>query len=355
VIAMRDDPIAPHLYSVALREAGEVAEPVRVTRAAGSHAVTFNDSATLYHDRWSSLTEPTQAALFSSAGELVRQVETGELEDLEGIAWGQIERHQVPTRDGFIMEALLIKPPGFDPSRRYPVLQYNYGGPHSPVVRDAWGGKRYAWHQLLAQRDVLIWMCDNRSASGKGITPVFEAYGRLGEIELRDIEDGLDWLAAKPWVDPERIAIWGWSYGGFMASYALTHSQRFKAAIAGAPVTDWRYYDSVYTERYMKRPQANAEGYAATSVVEAAKDLHGDLLLIHGTIDDNVHLQNSMQLIYALQKAGKQFELMLYPKARHGVRNKAQEEHLYTLMTEFLLRQLEPGKDVRVQGANSGG
>ncbi|REJ86159.1 MAG: S9 family peptidase [Acidobacteria bacterium] len=339
-LATKDDPIAPQLYSVGL-EAPDGVE--RISSQRGSHAVELNQSASLYYDRWSHLEQPTRAAVFTTAGEQVRVVDDGELEDLAGIAWGSVERLQVPTRDGFMMEALLIKPPDFDPSRRYPVLQYNYGGPHAPVVRDAWGGRRWAWHQLLAQRGVVIWMCDNRSASGKGIAPVYEAYQRMGELELRDIEDGLDWLAKQPWVDAERIGIWGWSYGGFMAAYALTHSQRFAAGIAGAPVTDWRYYDTVYTERYMRRPQANPEGYAATSVVESAADLHGELLLIHGTIDDNVHLQNSMQLAYALQKAGRQFELMLYPKARHGVRDAAQEEHLYTLMTDFVLRTLRPG------------
>jgi len=193
---------------------------------------------------------------------------------------------------------------------------------------------------MLAQQGYVIWICDNRSASGKGIAPTWEAYGQMGVVELRDIEDGVAWLRSQPWVDGDRIGIHGWSYGGFMASYALTHSTSFKAGIAGAPVTDWRLYDSIYTERYMRMPQNNPEGYAATSVVEAAADLHGSLFIIHGTMDDNVHMQNSIQLIYELQKAGKEFEVMVYPRSRHGVRDPALSYHLRREMTDFLLENL---------------
>jgi dipeptidyl-peptidase-4 len=165
---------------------------------------------------------------------------------LDDLDLGTVEFLQVPTRDGFLMEAMVIKPPDFDPGKRYPVLQYNYGGPHSPVVRDRWGGVCYLWQQMLAQHGYVIWMCDNRSASGKGIKPTWHAYQQMGVVELRDIEDGLDWLRQQSWVDDARLGIWGWSYGGFMASFALTHSKSFKAGIAGAPVTDWRLYDTVY-------------------------------------------------------------------------------------------------------------
>ena len=145
----------------------------------------------------------------------------------------------------------------------------------------------------------------------------------MGELELRDLEDGLTWLKSQPYVDGSRIGLWGWSYGGYMTSYALTHSKSFKLGIAGGSVTDWRDYDSIYTERYMKTPQNNPEGYAKSAPRAAAKDLHGKLLLIHGAIDDNVHMQNTIQFVYELQKAGKQFELMVYPKSRHGVRRSA--------------------------------
>ena len=158
--------------------------------------------------------------------------------------------------------------------------------------------------------------------------------------ELRDTEDGLDWLKTQTYVDGDRIGIWGWSYGGFMSAYALTHSTSFKVGIAGAPVTDWRLYDSIYTERYMGMPQNNAEGYDSTSVVKAAGNLHGKLLLLHGTMDDNVHMQNSVQLMYELQKAGKDFDVMIYPRSRHGIREPSLVWHLRQKMTNFLLENL---------------
>lgn len=156
-----------------------------------------------------------------------------------------------------------------------------------------------------------------------------------------DIEKGVDWLKQQPWVDSDRLGIWGWSYGGYMTAFALTHSQSFKMGISGAPVTDWKNYDSIYTERYMGLPQSNPEGYKSASVLDNnAENLHGKLLLIHGTIDDNVHLNNTIQFVKELQDAGKQFELMLYPSNRHSVRDPKQSAHLRKLMTDFVLKNL---------------
>ena len=162
----------------------------------------------------------------------------------------------------------------------------------------------------------------------------------MGTLELRDIEDGVNFLKEQPFVDGDRIGIWGWSYGGFMTSYALTHSKLFKMGIAGGSVTDWALYDSIYTERFMLTPQNNRAGYDKTSVIKAAKDLHGNLLLIHGVLDDNVHQQNTTQLVNELQKHNKQFELMLYPGQRHGVVNPPQVRHMYQTMADFILRNL---------------
>ena len=243
---------------------------------------------------------------------------------------------QVKTRDGFVMEAMLIKPPGFDPSRRYPVLQSTYAGPHAPRVKNAWGDTAHLFLQLIAQQGVLVWVCDNRTASGKGAVSAWHGYKRMGVTELEDIEDGLAWLRSQPFVDPARIGIEGWSYGGFMVSYALTHSTSFAMGIAGGPVTDWRLYDSVYTERYMGLPARNEAGYADTAPRRAAASLHGRLLLVHGAIDDNVHPQNTLQFAHELQKAGKPFRMMLYPKARHGVTDPAQLRHLRGLMLDFI-------------------
>jgi dipeptidyl-peptidase-4 len=329
-------PIGGDVYRVALDGTGLA----RLSQREGTHRASFNDAMTLYVDSWSDVRTPTQVRLHDASGAELRVIDDNPAPELAALRLGETEFLRVPTRDGFTMEAQIIRPPDFDPSQRYPVLQYNYGGPHAPSVRNAWGGTTYLWHQMLAQKGYIIWICDNRSASGKGIAPTWEAYGQMGVVELRDIEDGVTWLRSQPWVDGDRIGIHGWSYGGFMASYALTHSTSFRAGIAGAPVTDWRLYDSIYTERYMRMPQNNPEGYAATSVVEAAADLSGALMIIHGTMDDNVHTQNSIQLIYALQKAGKEFEVMIYPRSRHGVREPELVYHLRRGMTEFLLENL---------------
>jgi dipeptidyl-peptidase-4 len=215
---------------------------------------------------------------------------------------GKVEFVNVKTRDGFTMEAMMIKPPDFDASKKYPVMSYTYSGPQAPQVRNAWGGSTYMWHQMLAQKGYVIWLCDNRTASNKGVQSAWPLYKNFGELELRDLEDGFAWLKSQPYVDGSRIGLWGWSYGGYMTSYALTHSQTFKIGIAGGTVSDWRNYDTIYTERYMDTPQSNPEGYRKSSPVHFAKDLHGKLLLIHGAIDDNVHMANTVQFLYDLSK-----------------------------------------------------
>jgi dipeptidyl aminopeptidase/acylaminoacyl peptidase len=183
---------------------------------------------------------------------------------------------------------------------------------------------------------VLAFRCDPRSASGKGAETAWRAYRRLGAGELEDLADAVRWISDQPYVDPARIGISGHSYGGFMTAYAMTHSKLFAAGIAGAPVTDWRSYDTIYTERYMDTPQENPAGYASTSVVAAADQLHGRLLLLHGAIDDNVHFQNTLQFVKALQDAGKDFQLMVYPESRHGLHGR----HYQRLIVDFIRRTM---------------
>jgi len=312
----------------------------RLSTAPGTHTAVFNPSLTAYIDTWSDAQTPPQVRLHRADGTVSRVIHEGKVPALGEYRLSRWEFLQVKTRDGFPMEAMILKPPDFDPARRYPVYQYTYGGPHAPQVKDAWGGTSGMFHQILAQQGVIVWVCDNRTASGKGAESVWPAYQRFGPLELQDIEDGLAWLKAQPWVDGSRIGIHGWSYGGFMTTFALTHSKSFAMGIAGAPVTDWRHYDSIYTERYMRTPEHNAAGYAATSPLAAAKDLHGKLLLIYGAIDDNVHPQNSMLFAQELQKAGKPFRMMVYPKGRHGITDPAQVEHLRAMMLDFVQETL---------------
>ena len=328
--------IAPNGYRIKLDGSGLQ----RLTSTEGTHRIDVSPTHNYFVDTWSDLNTPSQIRLFDASGKLVRVIAENKVDALKQYKLGMPELLQVKTKDGFVMEAMMIKPPDFDPRKKYPVMSFTYGGPHAPQVRNAWGSATYMWHQMLAQKGYIIWVCDNRTASGKGLESTWPVYKNFGELELRDIEDGLAWLKGQAYVDGSRIGIWGWSYGGFMTSYALTHSKSFKIGIAGGSVTDWRDYDSIYTERYMGTPQNNPEGYKKSSPVHAAKDLHGKLLLIHGAIDDNVHMQNTIQFVYELQKAGKQFELMLYPKSRHGVNDPLLLKHMRQMMTDFILENL---------------
>ncbi|MGA9772878.1 MAG: S9 family peptidase [Blastocatellia bacterium] len=327
--------IAMHAYRIKLDGTGLT----RLTQTEGNHAANFNPAFTLFIDTWSDVNTPSQVRLFKSDGTLARVIDENRVEALKQYKLGKTELLQVKTRDGFVMEAMMIKPPDFDPSKKYPVFEFTYGGPHAPQVRNSWGGSVYMWHQLLAQKGYIIWVLDNRTASGKGAESAWPLYRNFGELELRDLEDGVSWLKNQPYVDGSRIGIWGWSFGGFMTSYALTHSKSFRIGIAGGTVADWRLYDTIYTERFMATPQNNPEGYKKGPLA-AAKDLSGKLLLIHGMIDDNVHMQNTIQFAYELQKAGKPFQLMLYPKSRHGVVDPLLVKHMRTMMTDFILANL---------------
>ena len=328
--------IANHAYAIKLDGTGMS----RVTLNEGNHRASFNSTGSHFIDNWNDVNTPTQVRLLDTSGKLVRVIDENKVDALAQYKLGKVEFVNVKTRDGFNMEAMMIKPPDFDPSKKYPVWSYTYGGPQAPQVRNAWGGTTFMWHQMLAQKGYIIWMCDNRTASNKGVASAWPVHRNFGELELRDLEDGFAWLKTQPYVDGERIGIWGWSYGGYMTSYALTHSKTFKIGIAGGTVSDWRNYDTIYTERYMGTPQNNPEGYKKSSPVHFAKDLHGKLLLVHGAIDDNVHMSNTIQFLYELQKAGKPVQLMVYPKSRHGVTDPVLLKHMRQMMTDFILGNL---------------
>lgn len=314
----------------------------RLSGATGTHSASFNPSFTHYIDTWSSLSTPPQVRVHAADGSELRVIDANEPTVLQQYRLSDPEFLQVTNREGFTMEAVMITPPDFDPTRRYPVYQHVYGGPHTQRVRDRWTGSTYMFWQLLAQRGLIVWIMDNSTASGKGAVSTWPVYKNFGELELRDIEDGVAWLATQPYVDATRIGIEGWSFGGFMVSYALTHSQSFAMGIAGGSVTDWRDYDTIYTERYMLTPQNNPAGYQRSAPRFAAENLSGALLLVHGTMDENVHMQNTLQFAYALQEAGKRFDMMLYPQSRHRLGGPEQEHHRHMTMLEFVMRHLRP-------------
>lgn len=331
----KDSHIAPQVYRVKLDGTGLT----RLTPTDGTHAANFNPQMSHFLDTWSDIRTPPQVRLYKADGTLARVIDENRVAALSEYRLSKPEFLQVKTRDGFVMEAIMIKPLDFDAAKKYPVMSFTYSGPHAPRVRNSWGAAPM-WYQMLAQQGYVIWVCDNRSASGKGAESTWTIYRNFGELELRDLEDGLNYLKSQAYVDGSRIGLSGWSFGGYMTAYALTHSKSFKLGIAGGSVTDWRLYDTIYTERYMNTPQNNPEGYRKSSVLAAAKDLHGKLLLIHGMMDDNVHMQNTIQLAYELQKQGKPFELMLYPKSRHGVVDPYLVKHMQMTMTEFIRKNL---------------
>ena len=248
---------------------------------------------------------------------------------------------ELKADDGTVLYGGLILPRNADASQKIPLIVYIYGGPWGQTVRDAWGGTHALFHQILANEGFAIFSVDNRGTLNRD--KKFSAAIRLqsGGIELKDQLTALDQLYAQfPQLDRTRTGIWGWSYGGWMTLYALTHSDRFKAGISVAPVTSWRDYDSIYTERYMGLPKDNASSYD-DSAVSAASSLHGSLLLVHGTSDDNVHFQNTIQMTDALIRAGKQFRLMVYPNKTHGIAGIGTSTHLYHMMEDFWNKELK--------------
>jgi dipeptidyl-peptidase-4 len=334
VTATKDSPTATNLYRVRLDGSGAIE---RLTPEPGEHSVLLNPTGTLFIDTYSDPTSPTKVVVRSTdGGAVVRTLDTNPVYLREEYKLGAYERVQIPMKDGFVLEGSIVKPPDFDPAKKYPVWFQTYGGPHAPTVDDNWAGGRVREH-ALAGMGMIAFRCDPRSASGKGACSAWTCYRKLGVQECQDVDEAIDWLCKNSWVDAKRIGMSGGSYGGFLTAYCLTHSKKFAAGIASASVTDWRNYDSIYTERYMNTPQENPDGYAATSVVKAAKNLHGRLMLVHGLMDDNVHPQNTVQLVDALERADKDFELMVYPRAKHGGFGRHNDRQFYEFIRRTVL------------------
>ncbi|MCC6673247.1 MAG: S9 family peptidase [Planctomycetes bacterium] len=330
----RDGAANQNAYRVKLDGSGLT----RLTQGDGWHQVTLNGNGTFFLDRWSAAGTPPAVRLCKDDGSVVKVLAETKVAALDRYEYSPKEMLKIPARDGVELDAALIKPAGFDPGRKYPIWFETYAGPGAPSVANRWSGD--AWSQFLAQQGYLVFQVDNRTASRRGHKHVGELYKNFGASELRDIEDALEWLCRNPWADATRVGMHGWSYGGFITAYCLVNSKRFKLGIAGAGVYDWRLYDTIYTERYMSTPELNREGYQSSSVVARAKNLHGQLVLIHGTMDDNVHLQNAMRFVYELQKAGKLFDMMFYPKMMHGPSSLEQYQHVRTYLWHCIQKYL---------------
>ncbi len=326
-----------HLYVVPER-GGTIR---RITRQSGTHSVTLSTDRRYYIDRFSTAARPSRVAVYDIKGK-----EVFELGDRMGEKLRAIKR---PTPEFFTIErdsrtyyCMITRPADFDPGRRYPVIVYVYGGPHAQVVRNAWS-RHHLWHSMMAQRGYIVFSLDNRGSFGRGKAWEDAVLRNFGQHELEDQLAGVEYLKEQPWVDPDRIGVWGWSFGGYMTLMSLFKAPDvFRAGVSVAPVSDWHLYDSIYTERYMKRPADNEEGYAESAPLNFVDGYAGRLLLMHGDADDNVHVQNSIKLVRKLIDAGKDFDLMIYPQKYHGISGSKNRVHLYRKMTAFFDRYLAP-------------
>ena len=335
--AMERSPLERHLYRVAIDGSGFT----RLTKADGSHNISFAPNAAYFLDTFSNTSAPPRQDLYRADATKVAALNENKVDELTQYQLSPVEFFGIKSRDGVSLNCSMIKPPNFDPSKKYPVLVYTYGGPHAQVVVNAWGGSNYLWHNLMAKKGYIIFSLDNRGSAGRG--HVFEepVHFHLGTLELSDQRDGVRWLQQQPFVDGARIGIWGWSYGGHMTLQAMFNAPGvFKAGFAGGPVTNWRYYDTIYTERYMGLIPQQEANYKESSPVTNAGKLKGKLMIAHGTGDDNVHYSNTLAVVNELIDAGKSAEVMAFPGRGHGVSDPPARRVLMNRVAQFFLDNL---------------
>jgi dipeptidyl-peptidase-4 len=332
-------PIGRQVYSININGTGKKA----LSSLTGTNSASFSSDFSYYMLNHSSAKKPLTISLISAEKGLVRVLEDNQKlqSQITDYQISPREFFEIPLANGDHLNAYWIKPANFDPSKKYPVLMHVYGGPGSQQVLDSYPGGDFYWYQMLLKKGYLIYCVDNRGTGGRGVAFKKITYQNLGKIEVQDQIDAAKFIGNLPYVDASRIGIWGWSYGGFMSSNCLMQgADVFKAAIAVAPVTNWRFYDSIYTERYQRTPQENPKGYDENSPVFHVNKLKGNLLLVHGTGDDNVHFQNAVALEDALISANKQFQTFYYPNRNHGISGGNTRLHLYNMMTKFLEKNL---------------
>lgn len=333
-------PIKRQVYQIELDGTGKKL----ISPTIGTNTASFSTDFSYFMLYTSSAKEPMKISLQTTQGNTLRVLEDNEKlkTQLKDYSMGLREFFEIPLANGDHLNGYCIKPANFDPSKKYPVLMHVYGGPGSQQVLDSYpASPDFYWYQLLMSKGYLIYCVDNRGTGARGVDFKRITYQNLGKIEVEDQIFVAKYIASLPYIDSKRIGIWGWSYGGFMSANCLMQgADIFKAAISVAPVSNWRFYDSIYTERYQGLPQDNAKGYDDNSPVNHVNKLKGNLLLVHGTGDDNVHYQNAVALQDALIKANKQFQSFYYPNRNHGISGGNTRFHLYQMMTDFLLKNL---------------
>ena len=333
----KESSIEHHLYAIKLN--GKSMK--KLSETPGAHSVSFSADFKFFIDTYSSSKKAAITSLCNANGNVVKVLaENSQYQkQTEQYDFAKTEFLEIPLQSGEKLNAYIMKPEDFDEQKKYPLLMSVYGGPGSQRVMNRWNSN--GWHHFLVQHGYLVVCVDNRGTGGKGRDFQHITYKQLGKYESEDQIFAAKYLAKLPYIDEQRIGIWGWSYGGYMSSLAiLLGNDIFKAAIAVAPVTNWRYYDTIYTERYLQKPQDNPSGYDDFSPISHVEKLNGSLLLIHGTGDDNVHFQNTVEFHNALIKANKQFDSFYYPNRNHSIYGGNTRLHLYKMMTNFILEKL---------------
>jgi dipeptidyl-peptidase-4 len=344
-----ESPLNRGIYYVDLK-----GKRTRISERTGTNSADFSDNFNYYINTFSDVNTPPYITVNNAKGEEIRVLEdNGKLKELMGqynlgeFSFFTISSPEftLPSGEQVDLNAWQILPPDFDPAKKYPVLLTIYGGPGSQEVLNTWGYFNYFWYQMLAQKGFIVVSVDNRGTGARGEAFKKMTYLELGKYETIDYIETAKYLGSLGYIDKECIGIFGWSYGGFMAANAITQgAEYFNTAIAVAPVTNWRYYDNIYTERFMRKPQDNPSGYDDNSPINHVDKLKGNFLMIHGSTDDNVHFQNSMDMITALVKADKQFEFMVYPNKNHGIYGGNTRYHLFYKINDFLFDNLLEAK-----------
>ncbi len=309
----------------------------------GTNSASFSKGFQFYLNRWSDINTPTVFSVHRADGREVRVIQdNARLKEITaGYRFTPAEFFTFRNDEGTELNGFMVKPPDFDPSKKYPVLFTIYGGPGSQTVNNRWGAVS-SWNQMWAQNGIIVVSVDNRGTGGRGEEFKKCTYLQLGKYETEDQVSAAKYLTTLPYVDPQRIGMWGWSFGGYLTLSCLTKgADQFSFGIAVAPVTNWKYYDNIYTERFMRTPKENNDGYESNSPVNHAAEMRGKLLMIHGMADDNVHPQNAYDMFSALVAAGKEFDSEFYPNSNHGIYSgKGTTYHLYRRMTDFILKHL---------------
>ena len=338
-ISSETSPTDRDLYSIKLDGTGKT----KITTRKGCNDIEFSKNFKYFVNNFSDANTPYYSSINKSDGkELVKLEDNANIiTSMKEYGFGKKEFFKFTTTENVQLNAWMIKPLNFDSTKKYPLLMYVYGGPGSQTVENRWGSYDYIWFQMLAQKGYLVVSVDNRGTGSRGEEFKKMTYLQLGKFETTDQIEAAKYLGSLKYIDSKRIGIFGWSYGGYMSTLCMTKgADYFKTGIAVAPVTNWRYYDNIYTERYMRTPQENPKGYDDNSPINFTKKLKGKFLLVHGVADDNVHVQNSMELIKSLVDSNKQFEMQFYPNKNHGIYGGTTRFHLYTRMTDFLLKNL---------------